>query len=160
VPCITVPAINEVWCRHPVDTRRPSPSTTTPWHSQTHGRAANRQARLPPHRGQWIHDQLGNEETRARAAQTLRGLVERIELVPNADELAIVLRGDLAAILKFASGKKDPAFLAEADVLEGLLRISANDGVQERKKPCGGGSLGSRERLVAGAGFEPAAFRL
>ena len=67
----------------------------------------------------------------------LRGLVERIELVPNGDELAIVLRGDLAAILKFASGKKDRAFLAEAEVLEGLLRRSANDGAQKRIKPRG-----------------------
>ncbi|MBA3041585.1 MAG: hypothetical protein KJ670_21830 [Alphaproteobacteria bacterium] len=65
----------------------------------------------------------------------LRTLVERIELVPNGDELAIVLRGDLAAILKFASGKKDRAFPAEKDVLEGLLRSSANGGVQKRKQP-------------------------
>ncbi|MCC2612167.1 recombinase family protein [Neorhizobium petrolearium] len=55
-----------------------------------------------------LHDQLGNEETRGRAAQMLRTLVERIELVPNGDELAIVLRGDLAAILTFACGKKNP----------------------------------------------------
>ncbi|OOO17883.1 recombinase family protein [Rhizobium sophoriradicis] len=107
-----------------------------------------------------LHDQLGDEETRARAAQVLRTLVERIELVPNGGELAIVLRGDLAAILKFASGKKDPAFLAETDVLEGLLRSSADDGVQKRKKPHGGGFCGSQGSLVAGAGFEPAAFRL
>ncbi len=107
-----------------------------------------------------LHDQLGNAETRTRAAQMLRSLVERIELVPNGDELAIVLRGDLAAILKFASGKKDPAFLAETQVLEDLLRSSANDGVQKRKKPREGGFCGSQGSLVAGAGFEPAAFRL
>ena len=86
--------------------------------------------------------------------------VNRMELVPNREELAIVLRGDLAAILTFACGKKNPDFLAEADVLEGLLRSSANVGVQKRKKPHNGGSLGSQEDLVAGAGFEPAAFRL
>ncbi|MDK1494400.1 recombinase family protein [Sinorhizobium sp. 7-81] len=103
-----------------------------------------------------LHDQLGNEETQGRAAQMLRTLVERIELVPNGEELAIVLRGDLAAILKFASGKKDPAFLAEAEVLEGLLRRSADDGVQKRKKPRGGGFCGSQGSLVAGAGFDPA----
>ena len=60
-----------------------------------------------------LHDQLGNEETRGRAAQMLRTLVERIELVPDGEELAIVLRGDLAAILAFACGKKNPAFLEE-----------------------------------------------
>ncbi len=37
----------------------------------------------------------------------------RIELVPNGEELAIVLRGDFAAILTFASGKKNPKFLKE-----------------------------------------------
>ncbi|WEO64079.1 hypothetical protein [Rhizobium rhizogenes] len=55
--------------------------------------------------------------------------------MPNGDELAIVLRGDLAAILKFASRKRDPAFLAETELLEGLLRSSAFAGVQKRKKP-------------------------
>ncbi|WP_176907578.1 hypothetical protein [Sinorhizobium sp. NFACC03] len=48
----------------------------------------------------------------------LRTLVERIELVPDGEELAIVLRGDLAAILSVACGKKNPAFLGETAVLE------------------------------------------
>jgi len=69
-------------------------------------------------------------------------LVKRIELVPDGAELVMVLHGDLAAILAFASGKKDPAFLAETEGLEGLLRGSAKDGVQKRKKPLGGGFVG------------------
>ncbi|RVG06480.1 recombinase family protein [Sinorhizobium meliloti] len=107
-----------------------------------------------------LHDQLGNEETRARVAQILRGLVARIELVPNGDELAIVLRGDLAAILTFACGKKNPDFLGQTAVLEELMGEAAVSGAQKRKKPHGGGFCGSQGSLVAGAGFEPAAFRL
>ncbi|BCH61711.1 hypothetical protein RvVAR0630_43350 [Agrobacterium vitis] len=53
-------------------------------------------------------DQLSNEETRAMVANKLRALVSRIDLVPNGKQLVIVLRGDLAAILTFASGKKKP----------------------------------------------------
>ncbi len=40
----------------------------------------------------------------------LRTLVSRIELVPDGEELAIVQRSDLAAILTFACGKKNPTF--------------------------------------------------
>ncbi len=107
-----------------------------------------------------LHDQLGNEETRGRAAQMLRTLVNRIELVPNGEELAIVLRGDLAAILTFAAGKKNPAFLEQKAVLEELMGGAGASEAQKRKKPHNGGSLGSQGSLVAGAGFEPAAFRL
>lgn len=42
-------------------------------------------------------------------------------LVPDNGELAIVLRGDLGAILRFAAGKKNPDFLAEAEALDNLL---------------------------------------
>ncbi len=107
-----------------------------------------------------FHDQLGNEETRGRAAQMLRTLVERIELVPNGDELAIVLRGDLAAILTFACGKKNPDFLEQTVVLEELMGEAAVSGAQKRKKSRDGALMGSHGCLVAGAGFEPAAFRL
>ncbi|WP_407185163.1 hypothetical protein [Bradyrhizobium centrosematis] len=41
--------------------------------------------------------------------------------MPEAEELAIVLRGDLAAILRFAAGKKNPDVLSEAGALNGLL---------------------------------------
>lgn len=44
-----------------------------------------------------LPDQLGNEETRAQAADKLRTLVSCIELVPDGEELVIVLRGDLAS---------------------------------------------------------------
>ena len=68
-----------------------------------------------------LHDQLGNEETRALAADQLRMLVNRIDLIPDGAELVIVLRGDLAAILTFASGKRKPEFLNERAILDELL---------------------------------------
>ncbi|MEN3148467.1 recombinase family protein [Neorhizobium sp. IRAMC:178] len=107
-----------------------------------------------------LHDQLGNEQTRALAADRLRTLVSRIDLVPDGAELVIVLRGDLAAILTFASGKKKPEFLNERAILEDLMGRTDQSGSQKRKKPRNGALFGSQEWLVAGAGFEPAAFRL
>ncbi|KAB2715193.1 recombinase family protein [Brucella intermedia] len=106
-----------------------------------------------------LHDQLHNEATRAKAAERLRSLVSRIELVPNNDELVVVLRGDLAAILTFASGKKNPAFLEEKALLEELLG-RAEEGKNAKKPFHGKGLSQSQGSLVAGAGFEPAAFRL
>ncbi|MGV2118090.1 hypothetical protein ACQZ42_17545 [Rhizobium rhizogenes] len=60
-------------------------------------------------------------ETRAQAADKLRTLVSRIDLIPDQTELVIVLRGDLAAILTFASGKKKLEFLNEKAILEALM---------------------------------------
>jgi site-specific DNA recombinase len=83
-----------------------------------------------------LHESLQAEATRAEAAELLRSLVDQITLVPEAGALSIVLRGDLAALLSFASNKQKPSDLSAAGL--GLL-------VQ--------GSL------VAGTGFKPAACR-
>jgi hypothetical protein len=66
-------------------------------------------------------------------------LPDQVILAPDEDDLAIVLRGDLAAMLSFAAGKRMPGFLSEA----GLL-----------------GDLVSPVAVVAGVGFEPTTFRL
>ncbi len=88
-----------------------------------------------------LSDALGREDTRAEAAQVVRSLVSAIELVPEGGQLAILLRGDLAALLSFAAdGSKKPGALCGATGLLGDLRPPGS--------------------LVAGAGFEPAAFRL
>jgi site-specific DNA recombinase len=50
-----------------------------------------------------------------------RTLVDQVALVPDDAELAIVLRGDLAAILRFAANKKKTDVLSEAGVLGALL---------------------------------------
>ncbi|MGB8843560.1 MAG: recombinase family protein [Aliidongia sp.] len=86
-----------------------------------------------------LYESLQDEATKAEAAETFRMLVDQVTLMPETDTLAIILRGDLAAMLTFASNKKKPDFLSEA----GLL-----------------GDLVSPVSVVAGAGFEPAAFRL
>jgi site-specific DNA recombinase len=86
-----------------------------------------------------LYESLQSEEEKAEAAEVFRTLVDQVTLVPEAEQLAIVLRGDLAAILRFAAGKKNPDFLSEAGALDGLL---------------------SQASVVAGIGFEPMTFRL
>src|SRR5690606_6720607 len=82
-----------------------------------------------------LAEALAAEENRAEAADLLRSLVDRIELTPNADgRLDIDLYGDLAGILTLATNANGP--LDESD-----------PSVQQVK-------------MVAGAGFEPATFRL
>ncbi|MDQ7264204.1 recombinase family protein, partial [Paracoccus sp. PS-1] len=68
-----------------------------------------------------LSESLRHEDSRAQAAEILRSLVDQVTLVPEEGELAIVLRGDLGAILRFAAGKKDPDFLSEAEALDNLL---------------------------------------
>jgi site-specific DNA recombinase len=65
----------------------------------------------------------------------VRGLVETITLVPEDGHLRIVVRGELGAILQLASG-------AQA--------ARAGDARE----------MAEQIKMVAGAGFEPAAFRL
>ena len=72
------------------------------------------------------------EETRIEAADILRSLVDRILLTPVEGKVEIDVQGDLAGILMISAQTKNPA----------------------------GGRGGSQVKMVAGAGFEPAAFRL
>jgi site-specific DNA recombinase len=89
------------------------------------------------------------EEERLEAAEALRTLVEAIVLTPKPAGMEIDVRGDLAGILQLASG-------------EGLL---APDHVQKTQKnrptrAVDFAELQSQVQMVAGAGFEPATFRL
>ncbi|MCP3460302.1 hypothetical protein [Bradyrhizobium sp. CCGUVB23] len=68
-----------------------------------------------------LYESLQGEGGRAEAAEVLRALVDQVTLLPDGEELAIVLRGDLAAILRFAAGKKNHDFLSEVGALDGLL---------------------------------------
>jgi site-specific DNA recombinase len=86
-----------------------------------------------------LHESLQGEDGKAEAAELFRTLVDQVTLVPEDDRLAIVLRGDIAAMLRFAAGKKNPALVSEGGVLESLL---------------------SQESLVAGTRFELMTFRL
>lgn len=75
-------------------------------------------------------DGLNDADRRADATAALRGMVEEILFTPEGETLAIVLKGDLAAMLAAASPK------AEASELRRQVT------------------------LVAGGGFEPPTFGL
>ena len=77
-----------------------------------------------------LAEALNEENTRLEAAGCLRELIEEIRLVPEGGKLRVELYGELAALLNLAN--KHPR--------------SKEAGVQIT--------------LVAGAGFEPATFRL
>jgi site-specific DNA recombinase len=81
-----------------------------------------------------LHEALQDEAAKAEAFELLRSLIDRVTLVPEDGQLAIVLRGDLAAILAFSANKKRPA-AERADLVTQLS-------------------------LVAGGGFEPPTFRV
>ena len=77
-----------------------------------------------------LAEALNDESTQAEAAEAIRNLIDEIRLVPRNGELKIELYGELAALFNLAN--KNPR--------------SKGTGVQVT--------------LVAGAGFEPATFRL
>ena len=81
-----------------------------------------------------LSEALDSEETKAEAADIIRGLVDAIVLTPEDRSLRIDLHGDLAGILSLASDGKKPAAVSR----DGLAQI----------------------KLVAGVGFEPTTFRL
>ena len=85
-------------------------------------------------RVQQLYDALQDEDEgkRIEAADTLRSLVDQIVLTPVEGKVEIDVQGDLAGILTISSQSKNPA----------------------------AGATGSQVKMVAGAGFEPAAFRL
>ncbi len=85
-------------------------------------------------RVQQLYDALQDEDEgkRIEAADTLRSLVDQIVLTPVDGKVEIDVQGDLAGILTISTQTKNPALGAEL----------------------------SQVKMVAGAGFEPAAFRL
>jgi site-specific DNA recombinase len=100
---------------------------------------------LHPNMAAHYRDQVANltqaltaEENRAEAADLLRSLLDRIELTPvwqdGKETLSITLHGDLAGILGLAARAKGPRAAS--------------------------GPVTACTKLVAGAGFEPATFRL
>jgi site-specific DNA recombinase len=81
------------------------------------------------------HEALKAEDT-SPARELVRGLIEAIVLTPGNRRLKVEVRGELAAILR----------------LSGLANEKAPAGRPEL--------LAEQIKMVAGAGFEPAAFRL
>ncbi|MBS0984609.1 recombinase family protein [Gluconobacter cerinus] len=86
-----------------------------------------------------LHESLQNEVSRTQTVEAIRSLITRIKLIPENGELWIFLEGDLAAMLGFATNKKNAMRHPDAGVLEKFL---------------------VQGTLVAGVGFEPTAFRL
>ncbi len=86
-----------------------------------------------------LHDSLQNETSATRTVEAIRSLITRIKLIPENGELAIFLEGDLAAMLVFATNKKNAMHHPDAGVLDKFL---------------------VQDSLVAGTGFEPVTFRL
>ena len=84
-----------------------------------------------------LEEVLADPANKAEAAEIIRSQIERITLTPN-DEggLEVQLYGDLARILQFCEA-----------------------GEHKRQRP-GRGGPGRGLSVVAGAGFEPATFRL
>ena len=80
-----------------------------------------------------LHNALLQADTRAEAAEILRGLIDEIKLTPESGALRVDLKGALASILRLAAGSREP--VVEADRLEQI-------------------------KVVAGVGFEPTTFRL
>ncbi|WP_264812970.1 recombinase family protein, partial [Gluconacetobacter sacchari] len=68
-----------------------------------------------------LYESLQAEETKTEAAERLRTLVSEITLQPADGELAIVLRGDLAAILQFAAHKKNATVHPDSGVLDAFV---------------------------------------
>ncbi|WP_408735207.1 hypothetical protein [Gluconacetobacter diazotrophicus] len=91
------------------------------------------------------------EETKSEAAERLRTLVSQITLQPTDGELAIILRGDLAAILQFAAHKKNATVHPDSGVLDAFVSqvslIAGNRTLRSRRNVANGHSQAS---LVAG----------
>ena len=85
---------------------------------------------------------LNRKEERQEAAETLRGLIEKISLTPGPErgEIYATLHGELGTILNWT----------ERQAI----------GKATKKNTPGGDLTGVSLSVVAGAGFEPAAFRL
>jgi site-specific DNA recombinase len=81
-----------------------------------------------------LHQALYDKDSAPEAFELIRALVAEITLTPDDGQLRIDLRGELAAILNLCSESKKPAS-------------------QMRHGP-------EQIKMVAGAGFEPATFRL
>lgn len=101
---------------------------------------------------------LSKEESRVEASVIIRSLIDRIVLTPTeaGDRLTVDLIGDLAGILSVATKRDKSAVAAELSKLQPVQQGDAEDSPEKERTAEFRGS----EALVAGAGFEPAAFRL
>jgi site-specific DNA recombinase len=94
---------------------------------------------------------LNDPDSRTESADKLRALMDKIVLTPKQHGygLDIDLHGSLAGILTVASKHKDKA--KRAEIIQQVVSVAEG---------CDRYDLDMQETVVAGAGFEPAAFRL
>ena len=107
-----------------------------------------------------LHEALLQDEAKAEAAETVRALVDQVTLVPENGELAIVLRGDLAAMLSYAANKK-PGAVSGAGPEALAVQASLVAGMRNRLVLPGGNAKGRPDvrtadlvqqvKMVAGA---------
>ena len=97
-----------------------------------------------------LEQALHDPSVSAAAVEALRSLIDAIVVHPGEQrgEVSVELRGDLAAFLRLAGGDLAASILPPADAKTAASRAG------------NGGSIGMMGSLVAGTGFEPAAFRL
>ena len=116
-------------------------------------------------------ENLQREQDRAPAVEVLRSLIEQVTLMPDNAELAIILRGDPGAILRFAADKKTPTsfqrqkhqttcYRKDRWQQGGRNRRSLRASTQNAKTSAAKPAEASQVSLVAGVGFEPTTFRL
>jgi site-specific DNA recombinase len=125
--------------------------------------------------------QEDSEAKRMVAADVIRSLVREIILTPEDGALQIDVRGDLAGILAVSLKSKRPAGGAGRSQVETVAGTGVGQNLHDRQVEVGAGGrnhqdlrtqksrpvgaadvrdLISQFEMVAGAGFEPAAFRL
>ncbi len=102
---------------------------------------------------------LTEPAARGGATRILRSLIDKIILTPKDDgqHLTVDLIGDLAGILSIATRKDRP--LVEKELLK-LQPVTGNDGRKDDAKEDKPQENWAILAMVAGAGFEPATFRL
>ena len=109
---------------------------------------------------------LEDERTRLEASDDIRALVGRIIVSAGEDGKAdLWLEGDLAGILTLAAGKKTPAHPEDERVLTSVVAGTYSRRYRQNEKSGPDGAAisaapGVLTSMVAGAGFEPATFRL
>jgi site-specific DNA recombinase len=125
--------------------------------------------------------QEDSEEKRMVASDVIRSLVREITLTPEADELKIDVRGDLAGILAISLKSKRPAGGAGRSQFEMVAGTGSVQNLRDpqvevvaggrnhqnlrtqKSRPVGAADLRdlvSQFEMVAGVGFEPTTFRL
>ncbi len=106
-----------------------------------------------------LADLLEDEDTRPEAMEIIRSLIERIEVGPPDGEhgpCTVTLIGALASVLSFVADQQGQRLEKSGQQVRRAVRPGSTT---QESRPRGSGFLGTC-LLVAGAGFEPAAFRL